>query len=171
MYSWHLSTNKHLTSETTLFISFECTYIAKNDARTFQCQHKACFDVFVTVSEIFLIIRKIQRGIIINVLTPSCKIPVNLFKSWWTSYFLDRFSKNTLNALLTKFLPMGTELFHIGRQTDMAKLLVAFRCFSTMPKNYLGHSSTWQRIETGTFLTRVWSTAAKRSWRLSFVKG
>ena len=29
MYSWHLSTNKHLISATTLCISLECIYIAK----------------------------------------------------------------------------------------------------------------------------------------------
>ena len=38
MYSWYLSTNKHLTSATTLCISLDCIYIAKNDTRTFQCQ-------------------------------------------------------------------------------------------------------------------------------------
>ena len=38
MYSWHLSINKHLISATTLCISLECIYIAKNDTRTFQCQ-------------------------------------------------------------------------------------------------------------------------------------
>ena len=38
MYSWHLSTNKHLISATTLCISLECIDITKNDTRTFQCQ-------------------------------------------------------------------------------------------------------------------------------------
>ena len=38
MYSWYLSTNKCLTSATTLCILLECIYIAKNDTRTFQCQ-------------------------------------------------------------------------------------------------------------------------------------
>ena len=38
MYSWHLSTNKHLISATTLCISLECICIAKNDTRIFQCQ-------------------------------------------------------------------------------------------------------------------------------------
>jgi len=36
--------------------------------------------------------------------------------------------------------PMGAELFHAGRraegQTDMTKLIVAFRNFANAPKNY-----------------------------------
>ena len=30
---------------------------------------------------------------------------------------------------------MGTELFHANRQTDMTKLIVAFRYFANAPKN------------------------------------
>ena len=43
MYSWHMSTNKHLISPTTLCISLDYIYIyiAKNDTRTFQCQNSS----------------------------------------------------------------------------------------------------------------------------------
>ena len=41
MYSWHLSTNKHLISATTLCISLDCIYIAKIVTRTFQCRYSA----------------------------------------------------------------------------------------------------------------------------------
>ena len=34
-----------------------------------------------------------------------------------------------------KIRPVGTELFHADGQTHMAKLLVAFRCFTKAPQN------------------------------------
>ena len=34
-----------------------------------------------------------------------------------------------------KILPMGAELFHADGQTDMTKLIVAFRNFVKAPKN------------------------------------
>jgi hypothetical protein len=33
-----------------------------------------------------------------------------------------------------KFLPVGAELFHTDRQTNMTKLTVAFRNFANAPK-------------------------------------
>jgi hypothetical protein len=33
-----------------------------------------------------------------------------------------------------KIRPVGAELFHVGRQTDMMKLTVAFRDFENAPK-------------------------------------
>jgi hypothetical protein len=33
-----------------------------------------------------------------------------------------------------KILPVGTELFHVDRRTDMTKLRVAFRNFANAPK-------------------------------------
>jgi hypothetical protein len=32
--------------------------------------------------------------------------------------------------------PVGAELFHAGGQTDMTKLIVAFRYLANAPKNY-----------------------------------
>ena len=34
-----------------------------------------------------------------------------------------------------KILPVGAEFFRVDRQTDMTKLIVAFRNFSNAPKN------------------------------------
>jgi len=34
-----------------------------------------------------------------------------------------------------KIRPLGAELFHADGQTDMAKLIVAFRNFADAPKN------------------------------------
>ena len=36
-----------------------------------------------------------------------------------------------------KIRPVGAELFHADRQTDMTKLIVAFRNFAKAPKNSL----------------------------------
>jgi len=51
---------------------------------------------------------------------------------------LDRFSKNT-QIYLMKIRLMGAEMFHSNRrvngQTDMTKLIVAFRNFANPPEN------------------------------------
>jgi hypothetical protein len=36
-----------------------------------------------------------------------------------------------------KIRPVGAELFHAGGQTDMAKLIVAFRNFANAPKKQI----------------------------------
>jgi len=48
--------------------------------------------------------------------------------------FIDRFlKKNTQDLYFLKILPVGVELFHVGGwtdgQTDMTKVIVAFRNF------------------------------------------
>jgi hypothetical protein len=56
---------------------------------------------------------------------------------------VDKFSKNTQISNLIKILPMEAELFHAerrtegqtDRQTDMTKLIVAFRNFAKATKN------------------------------------
>jgi len=45
--------------------------------------------------------------------------------------FLDRFSKNTSISHFIKALPMGAELLHVNGQTDVTKLMVAFRNSAT----------------------------------------
>ena len=51
--------------------------------------------------------------------------------------FLDRRSKNPQIPNFTKIRLVGTEMFHADgrtdRQTDMAKLIVAFRNFANAP--------------------------------------
>jgi len=49
--------------------------------------------------------------------------------------FRDRFSKNTLFSNFMKFRRFGAEPFHANIQTDMTKLIVAFRNFVSAPKN------------------------------------
>jgi hypothetical protein len=71
------------------------------------------------LSEAFLILRRNQRDVIINVLKSSCKVP-----------FI-KFHEN---------FPLGAELFYAegrtdSRQTDMTKLTVAFRSVAISPRN------------------------------------
>jgi hypothetical protein len=51
----------------------------------------------------------------------------------------DRISKNTQIPNFMKIGPVGAELFHAGgrtdEQTDMTKLIVAFRNFANAPEN------------------------------------
>ena len=61
------------------------------------------------------------------------------------SLFLPDFNKNSIFSTdfsrslqilnFTKICPVGTELFHADRQTDMMKLIVAFRDLAYASKN------------------------------------
>jgi len=57
------------------------------------------------------------------------------FNETWI--FLDGFFKNTQISNFVKILPMRTQLFHADGQTDMTKLVVAFRSFAKAPKKLL----------------------------------
>ena len=76
--------------------------------------------------ETCLILRRIQRDII-NVHTSSYKVPVIIAGFQWYLNFTDRFSKNTEISYLIKIRPVEAELFPVDGQTDMTKLIVAFR--------------------------------------------
>jgi hypothetical protein len=99
--------------------------------------------VFWFSLETFLMLRRIQRDIIINVHRYSCKVPVILVKFECSLNFLDKFSKNTAIYNFTKIHPVGTEIFHADRcradrqtdrQIDMVKLIVTFCNFANSPK-------------------------------------
>jgi hypothetical protein len=59
--------------------------------------------------------------------------------------FLDKFSQNIQYQVFIKICPVGANWFHakgrtdgrMERQTDMTKLIVAFRSFANAPKNLL----------------------------------
>jgi hypothetical protein len=56
--------------------------------------------------------------------------------------FLNRFLKNTQISNLVRIRPVGSMLFHAdgqtdGQDTDITKLIVAFRNFANLPKNYI----------------------------------
>jgi hypothetical protein len=56
--------------------------------------------------------------------------------------FLDRFSKKFYVLNFIKIRPVEVELVHADGQTDMTKLIVAFRNFVNAPKNYL-NAAVW----------------------------
>ena len=84
--------------------------------------------------ETFLVLRRIQRDIAINVKTSSCKLPVNLVRFLWNFNFLDRFSKEKKNSNI-KLLenPASGSRVVPCEGTDMTKLRVVFRNFTNAP--------------------------------------
>jgi hypothetical protein len=69
-------------------------------------------------SETFLILRRIQRNIIINVHRSSCKVTAILVAFSSDLNFLDRVSKNIQKSNFMKTHPLGVELFHADGQAD-----------------------------------------------------
>jgi len=71
------------------------------------------------LSETFLILRRIQRDIVISVLRSSYYVPALVVRFESRVNFLDRFSKHTLISNFMKICPVGVEFFHAGgRRTD-----------------------------------------------------
>jgi hypothetical protein len=87
-----------------------------------------------TLSETFLLLRRIRKYVIINMCRFSYKIPGILVRLSRNLSFLDRFSKNTPMRKFIKVRPVGTEIFYADRETDgktdgrtdMTKLIIAF---------------------------------------------
>ena len=73
------------------------------------------------LSQTFLILRRIQRDIVQNVGTSSCKVPVILVGFQRNFNFLDRFSKKAEVLNSVKIRPVEAELLHVSGLT------VAFR--------------------------------------------
>jgi hypothetical protein len=71
---------------------------------------------------------------VINVPWPSCKATVTLVRLEWKLNFINRVLKSTQIPNFTKIPPVGGELLHADGQTDMTKLIVAFRNFREAPK-------------------------------------
>jgi hypothetical protein len=112
-----------------------------------------------------LIIRRIERDIIANVLRASCKLPVIRVRFEWRLHFLDRFSKNTLISNFMKIRSVEAEFFHADGQKDTTKLVVAFRNFTNAPEKrqvYCITSPLWTNSQI--FITQsdhhaIWSHA------------
>ena len=83
-------------------------------------EHKICVLILSRLLfETFLILRRSQRDMIINVKTSSCKVPVILVAFKRDFNFRDRFSKKAKISNLIKIRPVGCELFHAEGRTDM----------------------------------------------------
>ena len=68
---------------------------------------------------------------------PGLHVQYSLFLSYFneTSIFSTNFEKNAQVPNLMKIRPVGAELFHAVRRTDMTKLIAALRNFVNAPKN------------------------------------
>ena len=100
--------------------------------------------------ETFLILRINQRDTFINVKTSSCKVPVILVGFYCNLNFLNRFSKIAQISSFIKIHPIkgpSCPMRTYG-QTDMTKLILAFRNFANVPKNYEHkHSGNMRSIQ------------------------
>ena len=111
--------------------------------------------IFSTACGTFIILRKIERGIIVDVHTFSCRVPRY---SCHISMKLE-FSRDILEQIFKmsnyiKIRPIGTELFHADRQSDMTKLIVAFRNFANTPSSVkVLNGCSPVRINTTCFLS------------------
>jgi hypothetical protein len=87
-------------------------------------------------SETFLIVRRIERDMIINVYWSARKVPA--FLGRWNVNFLDVCSKNNQLSYFMKIPRVEAELFcangRIDGRTDKTKLIVAFSNFVKAPK-------------------------------------
>ena len=93
----------------------------------------------ITSSEIFIILKINERDMIKNVYWSSCKYPLLFSDFNGTWIFSIGFRKNTPISDFMKISQVGAEMFYAdGRkvaQTDIARLLVAFRNFANATKN------------------------------------
>ena len=85
----------------------------------------------------FLVLRRNELDIFINVHTSSCKMPVIFVGFWWNLNLLDRFSKKVSNMIfhenpssVSRVVPWG----QTDSWTDMMKLTVAICNFENAPK-------------------------------------
>jgi hypothetical protein len=89
------------------------------------------------LSEIFLILRTIERYTVMNLHRSSCRVSVILVKLQWSLNFLDRSSKKYSNIKFHENPSSGSPAVPCGR-TDVQtwrKLIFAFRNFANAPKN------------------------------------
>ena len=98
----------------------------------------------------FLILTRIQRDIVINVKTCSCKIPVILGGFQWD---VNLHIKKSSIIKFHQNLSSGAGLFHAKRWTDMTKLMVFFAILWMRLKVYILPTENKQRLFCCTALT------------------
>jgi hypothetical protein len=82
----------------------------------------------------FLILRRTERDTMKYMFWFSYKLPSILVRFSRNLNFLGRFSKNTKIPNYMQILPEGAELFRVGEQRDVTKLIVGFRNLANTPK-------------------------------------
>jgi hypothetical protein len=100
------------------------------------------------LSRIFLIIRTVERDIIINVKTCSCRVAIIFVEFWWNLSSHNRFSKKKKSKyqIVSKAVRCESTCFmrtnrRTDGKTDMKKLTVAFRNFANSLIEARGESS------------------------------
>jgi len=91
-----------------------------HDIRHKATKHKMCafWCSLQLLSEIFLILRIMQRDIVTQVHKSLCKVLALLVIFQWKLNFLDKRPKNTKTLNSMTILPVGTDLFRMDRETD-----------------------------------------------------
>jgi hypothetical protein len=83
--------------------------------------------------ETFLFVTRNQRGSVVNVKMFSSKAPVFCRILLKLEFSRRIFEKSQISNFI-KIRPVGAELLHADKRTDMTKLTVAFRSFPNAPK-------------------------------------
>ena len=100
-------------------------------------EHKMCISIFsINLSAIFLIKRRIDLGIIINVYRSSCRVTLLLSQVNKTSIFWTDFRKKQSKITFRESPSIESRIFPCGRtdrRGDTKKLIVALRNFANAP--------------------------------------
>jgi len=90
------------------------------------------------MSEIFLILRRMQPYLAAHVQYIGCHVKCPLFLSDFNNILIFSANFQEQNPQTPRFMkisPVTTELIRADRQTNITKLKVAFRSFANEPKN------------------------------------
>jgi hypothetical protein len=88
-----------------------------------------CFDCLYNFCLIYFSFEKNSARYCHKCMQASCKVPVIPVRFYWNMNVLDRFSNITQISSFMTIRPVEATFFHADGQTDMTKLLFAFRNF------------------------------------------
>ena len=90
------------------------------------------FIVSAILFEVFFILRRIRRDVIIQAHRSSCKVRVYLIR--FNENLVFSTDSKPVKQNFKKILPVGAGFFHADGQTDVTKLIAAFRNFASALK-------------------------------------